>query len=970
MNLRTPLILFGVLLGLVAVFFGLQFYGFQTPVERKEKEKWLLGSLHESKEKFARVPAADFTHVTIERTIDGKPEKLEFKRKPGPDAKATNWEMVAPKQLRISSRAVDNLIEQFSDAEKDKKTELKADLAQYGLDKPTATVTLQRDLKDKEGKKTGEQTLVVHLGKATPQKTDPLIYATTSEEPKKAVAVPKNRVDRALGPLNEFREKELLGSTINVIGVRVAGAGRKALELEKPDGKEWKFKEPKLGDTDTKAADDLLNGLSGVRVEKNEDFVDDGPLDDAKLAKYGLADDKAAFAVTFRHKGDEPNTSKEDMLLIGARDATAEQKAAIGRDGLLAVELVRAGATTPFDLVAPFAMLKAREKQGEEGGAYFARMKGDNTVVRIEAKHLKLFDRKADELRSKLLARLDATKIDAIDVKSGADSLRLRRPKLTTTAVSPSDPFGRAAAPSEWDMHTDNRAQVKTHLDTVTKLIDAMNKVELPTEKHFLDDDAKQREWFGKDALDLGLDQPKAEITVWQEGIQRDKDGKPEGSGEPKLKEDAKSKPALKLAIGRKDDKRGVVYVRRQLGDDPPAVLAVPDPWLSSPPPPPPPNQFGQPPQPSREKVSLSDLATAGFLHYRDHVPPSFRANEATKIAYTRGGITYELEKDVKADDQDHFGANWKLKQPVEAKGATATDMLLFQLARLNADKLITDRASERDRKEKFGLVDNPLLKATVTVQEKDKKQPAMFTYVIGKQAESEKDRPYYGRIEVKPAEGNAPDANDFVFLVPANVVQFLDTELRDTAVFAPESSGKPEAATFTWNDKAKKSQTRLELVYQPEKEGSDKKVWTIKSLTVDGKDAKASLPKFEAIRLERLLGQAQGLPQINQLVTERFLLHKGKPDPAWQLDPASKDTSPALVLEVKYDNKTTRTLTFGAEFKPKKEEQPGLRQPSYYYATASSLPEAVFLLGGQDFKDLVGGVDFFKSGDKVASAQ
>jgi len=966
MNLRTPLILFGVLLGLIAVFFGLQFFGYQTPVERKESEKYLLPALHKGKDKFATVPAADFSQVTIERTSgDGKPEVLEFKRKSSGEGKSAGaWELVGDRKLRISTRAVDNLIEQIADAQKDPKADLSSDLSAYGLDKPTAKVTLIRELKDKEGNKTGTETHVVTLGSTSPHKVDPQIYVLTSHSPKKPVAVAKNRLDRALAPLNEFRDKDLLGSSLNVTGVRLGGTSRKPLELSKSDGRDWRFVEPKIGDADPKSADDLVNALSGIRVEKNDDFVADLPPNDAKLAEYGLSEDGAPFVVTFKHKGDSQG-AQDVTLLIGQRDAKLENQAAIGRAAQLIAELAQC-MVNPVQAASPVAAMLTRESEATQTRAYYARLKGDGTVVRIDGKHIKVLERKPDELRSRSLARLDASKVDAIDLKAGGETLRFRRPQLKSPP-RPGDPAGGVELPSEWEVHTDQRAAVKAHLDTVTKLIDAANKIELPGDKNFLDDDAKQREWFGKDPLDLGLDQPRAELAFWQDAIQRDKDGKPEGSGEPKLKDAVKDKPALSLAIGRKDEKRGVVYVRRQVGDGQPAVLAVPDPWLSSPEPTPPAGQFGAP-SPGRERIALSELATAGYLYYRDHVLPSFKTNDVTKLTYTRGGITYELEKDVKPDGQ---GAGWKLKQPVEGKGASATDMLIFSLARMQADKLLTDRASDRDRKEKFGLVDAPLLRCTVTTQEKDKKETATYTYVIGKPAESEKGevKQYYARIEVKPATGSPPDANDFVFLVPSEAVQFLDTELRDVAIFTADPKVRPQSVTLTWHDAAMKNQTtKLELTYAPDKEGSSTRIWTVKSLVIDGKDAGSTLPKLDTARLDRLFGISSGLPRVDTLMTERFVLHKGKPEAAWRLDPASKEHPPALILQVKYDDNSSRTIVFGANWPAKKEEMPGLRHSSYFLATASTVPDAVFLVSEPDFKELVAGVKFFKSEEKVSS--
>ncbi|MCS6976488.1 MAG: DUF4340 domain-containing protein [Gemmatales bacterium] len=968
MNLRTPLILFGVLLILIAVFFGLQFFGYQTPVERKESEKYLLASLRRGKERFAVVPAADFTQVVITRTNDdGSAERIEFRRKPSEDGKGVGpWEMVAPKKVRVSTRAVDSLIEQLADAQKDLQADLGKDLSLYGLDKPSVTVTLTRDVKDKEGKKTGTEELTVSFGKTSPHKEDPLIYAMTSEAPNKPVAVPKNRVDRALGSVNDFRDKELLGSAINVQGVRVAKAGEKPMELARVHNRDWKFVEPKYGEADTRAADDLVNALSDIRVARNEDFVDDGPLDEAKLSKYGVTPEKATATATFRVKSPTDTAEKTSTLLIGQRDAEQENRLLARRGGLLAGDCVPV-LSGPWSALAGVAAFQAGRAEDAQTVGYYARLQTDEFVVRIEAKHLKAFEKNPDELRSRHLARLDATKVDAIDLKSAGETLRFRRPQLTTKGESSAS----TPVPSEWDLHTDQRATVKTHLDTVTKLIDAVNKVEVSGPKNFLDDDAKQRAWFGSDPLDLGLDQPRAELTFWEEGIQRDKDGKPEGSGEPKLKADVKDKPALRLAIGRKDEKRGVIYVRREMPDTLPAILAVPDPWQSSP------TQADSSARPfppadgGRQIISLSELATAGYYHYRDHVLPSFKPNEAIKLTFTRSDVTYELEREPQAEGEASKPRPWKLKQPVEGDGATATDMLLLSLSRISADRLITDRATDRDRKEKFGLADNPLLQCQVTVKEKDKKEPAVFRYVIGRPAEgsSEKGKNYYARVEIKPSEGPTPDANDFVFLVPEDVVRMLDVELRANTVFSPESSAKPASVKLTWHDKTKNfEKTVLELAYKKGQEGNDKGTWEVVSYMVGGKDAKDSLPKLDFAKVNRLVGLETGMPQISLLSTERFILHKGQPKEEWRLNPEDAKALPSFMVEVKYDNGNSRTLIVGETYTPDPQRMPGLRGGSYYLARSSTLPDAVFLLNGADFKPLVEGIAFFRAAEPMAS--
>jgi hypothetical protein len=433
------------------------------------------------------------------------------------------------------------------------------------------------------------------------------------------------------------------------------------------------------------------------------------------------------------------------------------------------------------------------------------------------------------------------------------------------------------------------------------------------------------------------------------------------------MKEDVKSKPKIKISFGRKDDKRNVVYVKRQIGDEPATILAIPDPYFETPPMPPPsmPNQ----PPPMRQAVHITQRVTGGYLAYRDHTLPSFALNAASKLVYVRLGETYEVEKEEKKDEKGGVTPTWLLKKPVEGKTQNV-DMLLNMLLNLQItpETLITDRPTERDVKEKFGL-DKPILKAVVTVKEKDNKT-SEFTYVVGKKSDADGGNAnnYFARLEKKPAEGEPPDTNQFVFLLPPDVVQTIDAELRDGTVFADETGVKPDEAIFTWRgvDKDKKpTETKLELTF------ADKKSWTVKSLTVNGKDAKGDLPKLDAGKVEQLLGTAPPRfagPRLSPLTTQRFLIQNGKPDPAKGLDPASKEKPPALVVEIKLDNKSSRTLIIGDRWEPKETDSPGLAGRAYYYATASTLPNATFLLTEVEFKELVSGVSFFKAAEPKVS--
>jgi hypothetical protein len=1004
MNLKSTLYLFGGLVILLLGFAALQLFKVLTPEERKERERYLVPAFHD---KFNPVEQGHFTRVVVERKGDKGQEKLEF-QKTGND-----WTMIAPKQVRTNTGAVSQLINQIMNAERAKYADVKGDLAKFGLDAPKTVVRLYR----------GDAETTVNFGEEDAGK-DPVVYATISDDAKHPAAVKKSSVDKVFASLNDFRDKRLFGSSFDVTGLRLAPVGKKPLEFEKAE-RDWKFKEPKLGDADSNGVEEITRNVTGLSVEKNSDFIADGPFDEAALAKYGLSKDKAS-AITVRRKDpNDPKKSVEETLLVETKDPAIVDQAHRVRVALLATESLGS--------LGSAAALAVREKEDQESGALHAKLATDNTIVRIDAKHLKLFDKKADELRSRHLAKIEVEKTDAINLTTGGETLRFRRPELKVAlpvTFSPRPfggegsgvrgatglgwnnvphslnlqferpggaggmPFGPpprtpatpAPAPADWDLYTDSRAKVKTHLDTIPRLIDALNKIELKDTKAFLDETLKQREWFGKDEkgndvpIDLGLDKPQAEIWIWQEGIKRTKEGKPEGEGEPKLKDEIKAKPNIKIVVGRKDEKRGVVYVRRQVDDGDATILAVPDPWITGAEPPPP-TVPGQPPPPppQREVVSLSEKATGGYYAYRDHTLPSFTLTNATKLTYTRGGVTYEAEKEEKKDDKGATVTSWQLKKPVESKAQDfSVEQLLRFLSELSADKLLTDRATERDLKEKFGLVDKPMLKATVTVNDKDsKKKSGEYTYIIGKktEAESKHVNHLYVRMEVKPAEGPAPDANQFVFVVPWYVAQSLDTELRDGKVLAEEKTAKPTDASFIWRklDKDKKlTETKLDLVYKPEKEGSDKKVWSVAALTVNGKDAKADLPKLDVEKVDQLLGTSAsarfGGTRLAGYAAPHFVVHNGKPDPKQRLDPASKDAPPALVVEVKYDDKTAKTVVFGDRWEPKEDEHPALAPKPFYYAASSNVPNAVFVLPELEFKQLVEGVEFFKAGEKTAA--
>ncbi|HMO35539.1 MAG TPA: DUF4340 domain-containing protein, partial [Gemmatales bacterium] len=449
---------------------------------------------------------------------------------------------------RTDDSAVTGLIRTLLTLEKKKLRDSTRDLAALGLDKPDFIVTLTHQGKD----------YTLQLGKTGPDSKDPMYYCSSSEWPGKPFTQQKSRMEKLFDELNNFRDKSLISSSFGHTGVKLAGTARPMMELSKD--KEWTFIQPAIGDADLSATDELTRQLSTIRVERNEDFLHDN-VDDKQLAEYALTDDKAPYQFTITQNATTPSDKPSfETVLIGLADPSASKQAELSRTAALVAESL---SFSPAALAAYIV----REQQKVEPTHYYARLGGDRTVVRIPARHLPVLKKQVDDLRSKALAKVDNSKLDMVHVKTGSEALRIYRQDMSGAA--------------SWDLYTDNRAKVRCQPQAIQNLLDAISKIEIRDAKGFLDDDAKLRDWFGESPIDLGLDKPQAEVSLWLEGVLRDTNGKPEGTGEPRVREDKTGKPNIRLIIGKKDSQRNVVYIRREVQGQNSIVLAVPDPFIS-----------------------------------------------------------------------------------------------------------------------------------------------------------------------------------------------------------------------------------------------------------------------------------------------------------------------------------------------------------------------------------------------------
>lgn len=947
MKIRTTVILFAIFAIALLTFGAYQWFGVQTSEEKKHAERFVFPSLNplassQAPNAAGKAPAPkaeDFTRITIERYKNeaGKTEKIEFVRDKG-----AKWQITAPKRVRTDDSVVNGLLTTIMGLEKQKARDLGRDLAKYGLDKPDTVITLTQN----------GQEYALLLGSTGAATKDPVLYATSSESAGKPTLLTRSKIERIFDPIASFRDKSLIGSSFDISDIRLTGTSRQPMELVKD--KDWSFKEPALGDADTNGTEELGRTLAGIRVERNEDFVYDGPLDEAKLNQYGIDEKKAAYiAAVTRKPFDAKEKAITEKIVVGKADESSVDQVKKQRQAALAIE---SAFSNP--LTAGITYLD-REKQKIEPAYYYARLLGDNSVIRISAKNLPYLQKPADDLRAKSLAKIDNSKVDAINLISNGEALRLRRPDL------------KAAA--EWELFADGKSKVKAQTGVVQNILDAIAKIEIKDAKAFLDDDVKIKSWFGTDTIDMGLDKPQAELLLWQEGLQRDKDGKPEGTSEPKLKDNGSVKPNVKLSIGKKDSKRNVVYVRREVPNLKPAVLAVPDPFISGAANLGAPQALAQPPD-NRQSLSLTSLISGGYLAFREHSLPSFRADQVSSVELKRGNVAYFVERQEKPDEAGGTKVEWKLKQPIEgAPSQPYPDLLVSALTGTSADKLIIDKASDKDLAETYGLK-TPVMQVTVktkpetakptdaTSKEAPKEKPgATYTYSIGKKLADNSKYPqhYYARLETKPGDGAAPETNQFVFAVPLSYLQSVDVELRDTTIF-PRDTTKPITVSFTWNGETadkKPMLTKLELALNNEK-------WEVKALTENGADTKSKLAKLDQNKVNSFLSYgpqpAFAGPRINPLVVDRFLQHSGSVDPKYRLDLAKKDAPPKLIIEAKYADGKVNTAIFGDVFKPTEANFPSLTG-NYYYLATPSLPGVVTIVSEFGWRGLIDGYGYFQ---------
>jgi hypothetical protein len=840
MNFKTTWILFGVLLLLL----GGTALLLLTGPKPGEEGKLLAG-----------IDPKDVTRVVVERRQPTE-TRLVFVR-----VDKDHWKLEEPYAANLDGRTVESMVGDVVNAKTTTKgADLSGSPGSFDLDRPPLSVMLTA----------GDTTITVNFGKVSLGSSESsFVYANTSRD-RNPVAIKRSSLAAAFRdvpdaknagdlfkPVNAFRQPDLLLANhafdaINVVTtVRLKG-DKAEIVLNKTTGGTWQFEKPAgFGDADVEGdpgtaatgappngIKPLLNDLAQVRASSTDDFIED--VTDFK--QYGL---------------DPPAGPRLEVVVAGK-----------GENAAPTTEVVTVG------------------KKEDKGDKVYVRPGNEHAVAKVSEKSIEPLRKLIDDpgaLRSRALLPAGTVGLDALDIRVGSDpAIELRK------------------LPDGWKLYGAAGAPKPANNQAVQDLISQLGNRRLIRE--FPDPKLSD--------ADKGFDKPSAVVTLWVNGIveepkpEEKKDAKQGGEAQQappakkdtvsdssqkhsqppeskdakkeEKKEPAKPKlkePTAKLTFGKRD--KDLLYVRREINGAK-ADFAVPE--------------------------SLLPVITRGRLDYLDQILPSFTPDQATKLTFTRGGVTWVVEKETK----DKAAPTWVIRQPANLAGrpaeASQVSALLGDLAGLRPSRLWAEKATDREL-ERFGLK-APAVTAVVALTDEKKKE---MTYQFG--AETDDKSQVYAR------QGGA----DLVFSVPKSTVETIrQADVIDYTVFKLDLSKVTGLRLTGWaNLNVERKPQTLDL----ERKGANN--WSVKApaaFKLSSSQAESFLTALATVR------------------AEKFVVHKTGPKPEYKLQPADG----ALAVEIaELGVLDGTTLTIGGEAEGGKS----------YYAQSNKSPGDVFLVPKERFE-------------------
>ena len=640
------------------------------------------------------------------------------------------------------------LIQQLATAVREDKVDEAPNLAAWGLEPPQEVITLTR--KDNKVYK-------LNLGKVNSNNE---IYALDPyAEAKKPMVVQKSRLSDALKSLDDFRDAELLASAVGDLQSVKLTEGKDTVAWKKDERGHWQYTDPKgYGEAQSSfeqppppggpvltpgSMQTVLNDITDLKVEKGAkggEFIDD--VSDFK--KYGLdqKDDKV-FEITVTASG-------QRTLLVG-------------------------------------------KKVDDKGDKYYARLRGQNTVVKVAAKDIdplrKLLDDK-EALRDKVLVQMDGPP-SAVNIKNAYGLIELRRLPM---------PAGVPDA-GHWTLWTDGTsASVDPKvIQAQTSLVNLLRQKSPPLIDAFSD--------LKLDSPEAGFDKNSEVVELWNDadGVKKEE----EKGKKPELKS---KEPTYRLTFGKviHEGDKDLVFVKREAkrADGGYDVTLVQIPRLAL------------------------DEAKKGPLDYVDKkIPPFYGVGESvppgwggvTKLTIKRGNTTVEVAREK--DD-----APWKMVLPKDEAGRPADKMKVESVLRmmngLQAQRLVAQKATDAELEKDYGLK-SPQVTVEITMTKDGK--PVTYTYDFGKQPKPDSDE-VYAKQSQRPT----------IFTASKPFLDALPTDLLDPIVFTFDVTKAKKVTLTGWED----------LVGSPVKLEFEKKDKTWEVLKGLPKD------KFDAAKLNKLLDE------------------------------------------------------------------------------------------------------------------
>lgn len=267
---------------LLAALLGGYIYFFERGPAKKEEEK--------KTKVFAGFVADDISDIRLENfstTLTAEKAPIDIRK----DEKGV-WHILSPKQYKADESIVRTMLSNVGDFNPETTIEKPANLADYGLAKPSGRC----EFKTKNG---AVYTLLIGdkgMGNSS-------TYAKTGD--KEAVHLLQSYLVEGLQKrINDYRDRTFFKTDLVLARkVRIVREGKTTV-FEKGQDNVWRLAQPVQGKADEAKLRDLLNAVSNLR---GDDFVEDHPAD---LGKYGLSPARISVEVW-------PGSGAPQSLLIG-----------------------------------------------------------------------------------------------------------------------------------------------------------------------------------------------------------------------------------------------------------------------------------------------------------------------------------------------------------------------------------------------------------------------------------------------------------------------------------------------------------------------------------------------------------------------------------------------------------------------------------------------------------------------------